>query len=67
MTGTAIKVLGKYQELLDFFPAIICNLEIIMQNTYQYDDNRSPDNGKIASPWYAVHIKYDLDSGEYLT
>jgi len=49
MTDTAIKVLGKYQDLLDFFPAIITNLEIIMQNTYQYDDNHSPENGKIAS------------------
>jgi hypothetical protein len=38
-----------------------------MQNTYQYDDNHSPENGKTASPWYAVRIKYDLDSGEYPT
>lgn len=67
MTGTAINVLAKYQELLGFFPAIITNLEIKMQNTYQYDDNHSPENGKIASPWYAVHIKNDMDSGEYLT
>lgn len=38
-----------------------------MQYTYQYDDNHSPENGKIASLWYAVHIKYDLDSEEYST
>jgi hypothetical protein len=50
MTGTTIKVLGKYQEHLNFFPAIITKLEIIMQNTYQYDDNHSPENGKQPTP-----------------
>jgi len=50
MTGTTIKVLCKYQELLDFLTAIITNLEIIMQNTYQYDDNHSPENGKQPAP-----------------
>ena len=66
LVQTAIKVLGKYQELLDFFTAIVTNLEIIMQNAYQYD-NHSPENGKTASIWYAMHIKYNMDSGEYPT
>jgi hypothetical protein len=50
LVQTAFKVVDKYQELLDFFPAIITNLEIIMQNAYQYDNNHSPENGKIGSP-----------------
>jgi hypothetical protein len=62
MTGTAIIVLGTYQENLDFFPSIITSLEIILQNIYQYDDNHSPKNEKIPSPWYAVHIKYDSEN-----
>jgi len=50
MTGTTIEVLGKYQELLDFSPVIVTNLELIMQNTYQYNDNPSPENGKQPAP-----------------